>query len=149
MRPCGLSMNTRMPRLPRMAYSAALPVSPLVAPRMLSCAPQTVSDNAVQVALSEAIPDRAALCASDIWQEYDERCIACGRCTLVCPSCTCFTMQDLFYDDAGRIGERRRVQASCMIDGYTDVAGGGSYRQGNGARMRFKVLHAVDRKSVV
>ena len=39
MRPCGLSMNTRMPRLPRMAYSAALPVSPLVAPRMLSCAP--------------------------------------------------------------------------------------------------------------
>lgn len=105
--------------------------------------PQTVSDNAVQVALSEAIPDRAALCASEIWQEYDERCIACGRCTLVCPSCTCFTMQDLFYDDAGKIGERRRVQASCMIDGYTDVAGGGSYRQKNGARMRFKALHKV------
>ena len=40
MRPCGLSMNTRTPRLPRMAYSAALPVSPLVAPKMLSCAPR-------------------------------------------------------------------------------------------------------------
>jgi hypothetical protein len=33
---CGLSMNTRMPSLPRIAYSAALPVSPEVAPRMLS-----------------------------------------------------------------------------------------------------------------
>jgi hypothetical protein len=30
-------MKTRTPFLPRIAYSAALPVSPLVAPRMLSC----------------------------------------------------------------------------------------------------------------
>ena len=36
MRPFGLSMKTRMPRLPRIAYSAALPVSPEVAPRMFS-----------------------------------------------------------------------------------------------------------------
>ena len=34
-RPCGDSMNTAMPRLPRIAYSAELPVSPDVAPRML------------------------------------------------------------------------------------------------------------------
>ncbi|MNT16670.1 hypothetical protein D3C72_1517840 [compost metagenome] len=36
---CGLSMNTRMPSLPRIAYSAALPVSPEVAPRMFSFRP--------------------------------------------------------------------------------------------------------------
>ena len=34
-RPCGDSMKTVMPRLPRIAYSAELPVSPDVAPRML------------------------------------------------------------------------------------------------------------------
>ena len=34
MRPCGESMNTWMPFLPRIAYSAAEPVSPEVAPRM-------------------------------------------------------------------------------------------------------------------
>ena len=43
MRPCGLSMNTLMPCLPRIAYSAALPVSPLVAPRMLSVSPRRPS----------------------------------------------------------------------------------------------------------
>ncbi len=32
----GDSMNTRTPRLPRIAYSAALPVSPEVAPKMFS-----------------------------------------------------------------------------------------------------------------
>ena len=36
MRPAGEVMKTRTLFLPRSAYSAALPVSPLVAPRMLS-----------------------------------------------------------------------------------------------------------------
>ena len=52
-------------------------------------------------------------------------------------------MQDIFYRDNGKAGERRRVQASCMVDGFTDVAGGGSYRQKIGDRMRFKTLHKV------
>lgn len=80
---------------------------------------------------------------SKMWDEYDSRCIDCGRCNFSCPTCTCFTMQDIYYTDNGKAGERRRVAASCMVDGYTDVAGGGSYRQKNGQRMRFKVLHKV------
>lgn len=89
----------------------------------------------------------AAVAKSTMWDEYDSRCIACGRCNFSCPTCTCFTMQDIFYTDNGKVGERRRVQASCMVDGYTNVAGGGSYRQKNGQRMRFKVLHkALDFK---
>jgi hypothetical protein len=43
MRPSGEVMKTRTPFLPRIAYSAALPVSPLVAPRMLSSAPRRAS----------------------------------------------------------------------------------------------------------
>lgn len=91
------------------------------------------------------IPDNlnSKIIGSDMWREYDGRCINCGRCNFVCPTCTCFTMQDLYYTDNGKAGERRRVWASCMVDGYTDVAGGGSYRQKNGDRMRFKVLHKV------
>ena len=40
MRPLGLVMKTRMPFLPRIAYSAALPVSPDVAPKILSSSPR-------------------------------------------------------------------------------------------------------------
>ena len=69
--------------------------------------------------------------------------IGCGRCNFVCPTCTCYTMQDVFYTDNGKVGERRRVGASCMVDGYTNVAGGGQYRRTNGERMRFKVLHKI------
>ena len=45
-RPCGDNMNTRIPGRPRIAYSAALPVSPDVAPRILRRAPRSRSAHA-------------------------------------------------------------------------------------------------------
>ena len=103
--------------------------------------PAHVESNDVVVRVAEDVP--VALYQHEMWNEYTDRCLKCGRCTLACPTCTCYTMQDVFYTDNGRVGERRRVQASCMIDGYTNVAGGGQYRRTGGERMRFKVLHKV------
>ncbi|MCH4071379.1 anaerobic sulfite reductase subunit AsrA [Pseudoramibacter sp.] len=103
--------------------------------------PRHVNENNVKVQIPENLSYKVGM--SSMWDQYDSRCINCGRCNFVCPTCTCFTMQDVYYDANGKVGERRRVQASCMVDGYTDVAGGGSYRQKNGQRMRFKTLHKV------
>ncbi len=100
-----------------------------------------VDSNYVKVNIPENID--MSIFNSKMWDEYDGRCQACGRCNFVCPTCTCFTMQDIFYKDNGKAGERRRVWASCHVDGYTDIAGGHVYRQKNGQRMRFKVLHKV------
>lgn len=107
----------------------------------LEVSPSYVDKNEIDVKIPESLSIEVA--KSKIWDEYDKRCIDCGRCNFVCPTCTCFTMQDIFYSDNGKVGERRRVWASCMVDGFTDVAGGGSYRKKNGERMRFKVLHKV------
>ena len=103
--------------------------------------PAYVTENEVRVKVPESVP--TAIYKHDMWNEYSVRCINCGRCNFVCPACTCYTMQDVFYTDNGRVGERRRVGASCMVDGYTNVAGGGQYRRSNGERMRFKVLHKI------
>jgi len=103
--------------------------------------PSHVEENEVHVTRPETVPNE--IYSSDMWNEYTNRCVTCGRCNIVCPTCTCYTMQDVYYTDNGQVGERRRVQASCMINGYTDVAGGGSYRKQAGDRMRFKVLHKV------
>lgn len=103
--------------------------------------PAYVTENSINVSIPENLDFKVT--KSKMWDEYDTRCIGCGRCNFVCPTCTCFTMQDMFYSENGKVGERRRVWASCMVDGFTDVAGGGSYRQKKGQRMRFKVLHKV------
>ncbi len=103
--------------------------------------PNYVIENPVHVTVPEVISNE--IYAAPMWEEYTRRCINCGRCTTVCPTCTCFTMQDTFYSENGKVGERRRVAGSCMLNGYTTVAGGGEYRRENGDRMRFKVLHKI------
>ncbi len=113
----------------------------LVDKKEVEVTPKFVTSNEVKVELPEDVD--LSLFESDIWDEYNARCISCGRCNFVCPTCTCYTMQDIFYDDNGKVGERRRVWASCHVDGYTDMAGNHSFRNKKSQRMRFKVLHKV------
>lgn len=103
--------------------------------------PEFVTENKVKVNIPDNLSTKVF--NSKMWDEYTERCIGCGRCNFVCPTCTCFTMQDIFYRDNGKVGERRRIWASCQINGYTDMAGGISFRKPQGDKMRFKVMHKV------
>lgn len=79
----------------------------------------------------------------DMWKEFDKRCLTCGSCTVACSTCTCFTTYDMNYTPDSDAGERRRISASCHIDGYSDMAGGHSFRKSAGERMRFKVMHKI------
>lgn len=101
-----------------------------------------VEDNEIHVSIPENI-NLEDVINLDLWREYDSRCIACGKCNFVCPTCTCTTTQDIFYSENENTGERRRVWASCHVNGFTDMAGGHSFRQKHGDRMRFKVMHKI------
>ena len=79
----------------------------------------------------------------DYWNTFDEKCISCGGCNTVCPSCSCFDTIDITYNETSRDGERRRVWSSCMLDTFTMTAGGNRARKTPGANMRFKTLHKV------
>jgi anaerobic sulfite reductase subunit A len=103
--------------------------------------PQFIQANDIEVKIPKSLDGRVFNWSG--WKEYSARCIACGRCNTVCGTCACFTMQDIFYKDNKNVGERRRVWASCQVDGFTDMAGGHSFRKDKGDRMRFKVMHKV------
>ena len=105
-----------------------------------SVTPDFVTENPTKVTLPKLSKESKD---DPIWKEYGERCIGCGRCNFVCPTCTCFTMQDIFYKDNKKAGERRRVWASCQIDGYSQIAGGFEFRKDQSDRVRFKVMHKV------
>jgi len=103
--------------------------------------PDYVTENSVKVNIPENLDQR--IYNSDMWKEYNSRCISCGRCNFVCPTCTCFSMQDIFYKDNEKTGERRRVWASCHVDNFTVMAGRHEFRKSKSERMRFKVMHKV------
>ncbi len=108
---------------------------------MANVSPDYVTENYEKVTLPKNLSNESR--TLPIWKEYGDRCIACGRCNFVCPTCTCYSMQDIFYGDNPKVGERRRTWASCEVDGYDEIAGGIQFRKTKGDRMRFKVMHKI------
>lgn len=106
--------------------------------------PEYIEENRVKVNIPDVGSVTKETFDHEIWKEYAGRCIACGRCNTSCITCSCYTMQDVKLSDDKRIGERRRVWAGCHIDGFTKMAGGHSFRDSNGEKMRFKTMHKVN-----
>ncbi|MGL5381670.1 anaerobic sulfite reductase subunit AsrA [Clostridium sp.] len=101
-----------------------------------------VESNGVTVKLPEKM-NTLKVEQAEFWREYDGRCIACGRCNFSCPTCSCFTMQDVISRENPKSGERRRVGASCQVPGFSTMAGGHDVREKNGDKMRFRTLHKM------
>jgi sulfhydrogenase subunit beta (sulfur reductase) len=58
------------------------------------------------------------------WDEVAERCLTCGNCTMVCPTCFCTTVEDV-TDLTGDEAERRQVWDSCFTLDFSYLHGGG------------------------
>jgi ferredoxin len=54
----------------------------------------------------------------EIWQKYSSRCVSCGACTTICPTCSCF----LIIDKPGF--EKVKQMDACQYPGFERVAGG-------------------------
>ena len=77
---------------------------------------------------------------SDIlWEASAERCLSCGRCNIVCPTCTCFDVQDVASLD-GESGERVRVWHGCQLPGFAKVAGGHDFRPTRTEQLRYRIF---------
>lgn len=78
---------------------------------------------------------------SVVWSGIGERCLSCGNCTNVCPTCYCFDVMDEPDLDPTR-GRRLRVWDSCQHENFAKVAGGESFREERSDRKR----HRFNRK---
>jgi ferredoxin len=68
------------------------------------------------------------------WAEVAERCLTCGNCTMVCPTCFCSSVEDT-SDLTGTETARTRVWDTCFSLDYSYIHGG-SVR--NSARSRYR-----------
>lgn len=77
---------------------------------------------------------------NEIWNELGEKCLSCGSCSMVCPTCYCFDVAD----DVGlgtRDGSRTRSWDSCLFSTHALVAGGEDFRKTRAARVKFRFYH--------
>ncbi len=75
------------------------------------------------------------------WDEVSERCLTCGNCTMVCPTCFCTTVTDV-TDVSGEEAERWREWDSCFTLDFSQL-GGGSVRSSSRSRYRQWMTHKL------
>ncbi len=105
--------------------------------------PEFIQENDIKVETPQVSEMPPGIYNHKMWEEYNARCISCGRCNTGCISCSCFTTTDIAYEENEAVGERRRTWAGCHIDGFSTMAGGHEFRKDKASRMRFKALHKV------
>jgi len=66
------------------------------------------------------------------------RCLGCGICTFLCPTCHCFDIQDETLESNGA---RVRIWDSCMFREYSLQASGYNPRPEQTSRVRNRVFH--------
>jgi sulfhydrogenase subunit beta (sulfur reductase) len=75
------------------------------------------------------------------WNDVASRCLTCGNCTMVCPTCFCTTVEDV-TDLAGERAERWRKWDSCFTMDFSYIYGG-SIRSSAKSRYRQWMTHKL------
>ncbi len=81
-----------------------------------------------------------ALFEHPLWEQLSKKCITCGTCTYVCPTCHCF---DISQENRMKDGERFRCWDSCMFSSYTEMAGNHNPRPDKMSRVRQRFMHKL------
>jgi sulfhydrogenase subunit beta (sulfur reductase) len=72
------------------------------------------------------------------WIDQSLRCLGCGACAYVCPTCACFDIQDEAH---GKNGSRQRCWDSCGFSHFTVHTSGHNPRDVQSARWRQRIMH--------
>jgi sulfhydrogenase subunit beta (sulfur reductase) len=75
---------------------------------------------------------------SPVWIEQSLRCLGCGACAYVCPTCVCFSIED---EADTRKGDRLRTWDSCGMRLFTLHASGHNPRDKQSQRWRQRIYH--------
>jgi Fe-S-cluster-containing hydrogenase component 2 len=75
------------------------------------------------------------------WDDVAKRCLTCGNCTMVCPTCFCTAVEDV-TDLPGEHAERWRKLDSCFTMDFSYIHGG-PVRSSTRARYRQWMTHKL------
>lgn len=110
-----------------------------------TAAAQIMAETAARMGRSMDTTDIKTLLTSNYdhprWDQVASRCLMCGNCTQVCPTCFCTTVEDV-TDLSGNRAERRRLWDSCFSMDFSYIVGG-SIRASGKSRYRQWMVHKL------
>ena len=98
-------------------------------------------DQSLKVSMDGVVDKLEGMYEHPIWENLSIKCLNCGTCTYVCPTCHCF---DISQENRRKDGVRFRCWDSCMFSEYTAMAGGHNPRPEKLERVRNRFMHKLN-----
>ncbi len=77
---------------------------------------------------------------SPVWKQWGDKCLACGTCANVCPTCYCYGVEESVNIDLQGARKSKSLY-SCNIIDFAEVAGGHNFRSERSSRLKYRYYH--------
>lgn len=77
---------------------------------------------------------------SEVWKKWGRKCLSCGSCAMVCPTCYCYGINEQVSMD-GKEGVKVKQLYSCNLLDFATVAGGYNFRADRETRLKYRYYH--------
>jgi formate hydrogenlyase subunit 6/NADH:ubiquinone oxidoreductase subunit I len=77
---------------------------------------------------------------SAVWDEWGKKCLSCGSCAMVCPTCYCYGVSEEVTMDF-KSSTRIKQLYSCSLLDFAEVAGGHNFRANQETRLKYRYYH--------
>jgi sulfhydrogenase subunit beta (sulfur reductase) len=77
---------------------------------------------------------------SKVWDKWGRKCLSCGSCAMVCPTCYCYGVTEQVSMDF-RSARKVKQLYSCNLVDFSQVAGGYNFRPSAATRLKYRYYH--------
>lgn len=77
---------------------------------------------------------------SDVWKQWGQKCLACGTCAQVCPTCYCYGVEETVNINFLE-AKKTKLLYSCNLIDFAQVAGGHNFRSERHVRLKYRYYH--------
>ncbi len=77
---------------------------------------------------------------SPVWEQWGDKCLGCGTCSNVCPTCYCYGVEETVNVNL-RAAKKTKTLYSCNVIDFAEVAGGHNFRPERSTRLKYRYYH--------
>lgn len=77
---------------------------------------------------------------SPVWKQWGDKCLGCGTCANVCPTCYCYGVEETVNVDL-KGARKSKTLYSCNVIDFAEVAGGHNFRPERATRLKYRYYH--------
>jgi sulfhydrogenase subunit beta (sulfur reductase) len=77
---------------------------------------------------------------SPVWKQWGDKCLSCGTCANVCPTCYCYGVEETVNVDL-KGARKNKTLYSCNVIDFAEVAGGHNFRPERATRLKYRYYH--------